>query len=111
MIADFTLSIDNILAVAGAAGGHLLLLVFGLSLSIPILMLGSALLAELLNRWPWLNWLGALVIVWAGAKLIDNDPRVRDWLSLSFSAWLALGLAATAAIWLAYSVTRRGEAA
>jgi len=95
VIADFTLSLDNILAVAGAAGGHLGLLVVGLLISIPILMLGSAAVAELLNRWPWLNWLGALIIVWAGAQLITHDQHVYDWLAWPLWAWFLVGLAVT----------------
>lgn len=92
IVADFTLSLDNVLAVAGAAGGHLGLLVFGLMLSIPILMLGSAAVAELLNRWPWLNFLGAFVIVWAGAQLISHDPRVQAGFGWPHWAWFAVGL-------------------
>ncbi|XOB99245.1 TerC family protein [Deinococcota bacterium DY0809b] len=98
IVADFTLSLDNVLAVAGAAGGHLGLLVFGLMLSIPILMLGSAAIAQLLNRWPWLSLLGSLVIVWAGAQLISHDPRVHAWLDWPLWAWFALGLAMMAAL-------------
>ena len=92
IIADFTLSLDNILAVAGAANGHLGLLTFGLFLSIPILMLGSAAIAAMLNRWPWLNWVGAVIIVWAGAQLISHDPSLHLWLPWSVWAWFALGL-------------------
>lgn len=98
IVADFTLSLDNVLAVAGAAGGHLGLLVFGLMLSIPILMLGSAAIAQLLNRWPWMSLLGSLVIVWAGAQLISHDPRVHAWLVWPLWAWFALGLATMAAL-------------
>jgi YjbE family integral membrane protein len=100
IVADFTLSLDNVLAVAGAANGHLGLLVFGLLLSIPILMLGSAAIAELLNRWPWLNLVGALIIVWAGAQLIAHDARVHAWLGWPLGAWFALGLAVTAGLYL-----------
>ncbi len=95
IVADFTLSLDNILAVAGAANGHLGLLTFGLFLSIPILMLGSAAIAVLLNRWPWLNWVGALIIVWAGAQLISHDPSMDRWLNWPLWTWFTLGLAVT----------------
>ncbi len=94
IVADFTLSLDNVLAVAGAANGHLGLLTFGLFLSIPILMLGSAAIAELLNRWPWLNYVGAVIIVWAGAQLIAHDPHVHVWLGWPLWAWFAVGLVA-----------------
>ncbi len=93
VVADITLSLDNVLAVAGAAEGHLGLLVFGLALSIPILMMGSAWIAGMLNRWPWLNLLGALVIVWAGARLVAHDPRVHAVWPLEDWQVFLLGLA------------------
>ncbi|WP_293177863.1 TerC family protein [Oceanithermus sp.] len=107
IVADFTLSLDNVLAVAGAANGHLGLLTFGLFLSIPILMLGSAAIAELLNRWPWLNYVGAVIIVWAGAQLIAHDPHVHAWLAWPLWAWFLVGLAVA---WLFYLARSRRAA-
>jgi len=106
VVADFTLSLDNILAVAGAANGHLGLLTFGLFLSIPILMLGSAAIAVMLNRWPWLNWVGALIIVWAGAQLITHDARVHNLLGWSLWVWFLLGLVVSAFLYLLSSWQR-----
>jgi len=100
IIADFTLSLDNILAVAAAANGHLGLLTFGLFLSIPILMLGSAAIAKLLNRWPWLSWVGALVIVWAGAQLISHDPSLRQWQTWALWVWFLLGIIITSVLYI-----------
>ncbi len=96
IVADFTLSLDNVLAVAAASEGHLGLLIFGLALSIPILMLGASLVSEWLNRWPWLTLLGALVIVWAGARLLVHDPSVQAWWPLSTLEAFLLGLFLTA---------------
>jgi len=96
IVADFTLSLDNVLAVAAASEGHLGLLMFGLALSIPILMLGASLVSEWLNRWPWLTLLGALVIVWAGARLLAHDPSIRAWWPLGMTEAFALGLFLTA---------------
>ena len=90
IVADFTLSLDNVLAVAAASEGHLGLLIFGLALSIPVLMVGASLVSEWLNRWPWLVLLGALVIVWAGARLIVHDPRVHALFPLDL--WQSVGL-------------------
>jgi len=90
ILADFTLSLDNVLAVAAASEGHIGLLVFGLALSIPILMLGASLVSEWLNRWPWLNLLGALVIIWAGARLIVHDLPLSEGAALLLGALLTL---------------------
>jgi len=92
IIADFTLSLDNVLAVAAASEGHIGLLVFGLALSIPILMVGASLVSEWLNRWPWLNYVGALVIVWAGGRLLAHDPMLHRVLPLSEPLAFLLGL-------------------
>ena len=92
ILADITLSLDNVLAVAAASEGHFWLLVFGLLLSIPILMLGANLVAELLQRMPWLNLIGALVIVWAGARLIAHDPELHARLPLTSLEAFGLGV-------------------
>ncbi len=92
ILADFTLSLDNILAVAAASGGDLGLLVIGLLVSIPVLMLGANLVAALLDRLPWLLLLGALVIVWAGARLLVHDPWVHTLLAPSLWQAMAFGL-------------------
>ena len=92
IVADFTLSLDNVLAVAAASEGHYGLLIFGLMLSIPILMLGASLISEWLNRWPWLNLLGALVIVWAGARLLVHDPSIHALWPLGTAEAFVLGL-------------------
>lgn len=78
LIADVVMSLDNILAVAGASHGRLELLVFGLALSIPLLMGGAALVAHVLNRLPWLVWLGGAVIAWVAGGMIVDDPLLRD---------------------------------
>ncbi len=95
ILADITLSLDNVLAVAAASEGHFGLLIFGLLLSIPILMLGANLVAELLQRLPWLNFLGALVIVWAGARLIAHDPALHARWPVSVGEAFLLGVMLT----------------
>ncbi len=95
ILADITLSLDNVLAVAAASEGHLGLLAFGLALSIPILMLGAGLVAGVLERWPWLNVLGALVIVWAGARLLVHDPKLEALWPMAEWQAMALGVLLT----------------
>jgi len=64
VIADFIMSTDNVLAVAAASHGSLFLLLFGLGLSIPIIMAGAAFIAMLMGRYPWLVQLGAGILGW-----------------------------------------------
>lgn len=76
IIADAVMSLDNALAVAGAADGNILLLVIGLALSIPLLMIGASFVSNLFKRLPWLVWIGAALIAWVSADLIHEDKLV-----------------------------------
>src|SRR5919197_1096930 len=58
IVADITMSLDNVLAIAAAARGEMVLVVIGIALSLPIVIWGAGLLARLMNRWAWIVWLG-----------------------------------------------------
>ncbi|MEW5963298.1 MAG: TerC family protein [Pseudomonadota bacterium] len=68
--ADVSMSLDNVLAVAGAAKGEPLVLVIGLGIAIVLMAVASAFIAKLLVRYPWISWLGLLVIVWVALDMI-----------------------------------------
>jgi len=74
LIADLVMSTDNVLGVAGASGGNLVLLLFGLVFSMAILMWMGSLVANLINRFIWLSYVGAAVIAWTGGLMIFEDP-------------------------------------
>jgi YjbE family integral membrane protein len=76
ILADFVMSLDNVLAVGGAADGDLWLVLFGLGLSIPLLMWGSAWVARLMNRFPSLVLCGAGVLTYTAADMCLEDPYV-----------------------------------
>jgi YjbE family integral membrane protein len=78
IMADLVMSLDNILAVGGASEGHLGLLIFGLLFSIPILMLGSELVARLLGRLPILLYVGVVVLVLTATRMILHDDKVKE---------------------------------
>ncbi len=82
LVADFVMSLDNILAVAAAAHGDIGLLLFGLMLSMAILMLGGALTANLVAHFWWLAYLGAGVIAWVGTELVLRDAVLAEHLHL-----------------------------
>ncbi len=77
IIADVVMSLDNVLAVAGAAHGNFYLILFGLALSIPIIMWGSKLVANILNRFPWLVYVGSAILGYTAGDLIVGDPIVQ----------------------------------
>lgn len=80
ILADAVMSLDNILAVAGASHGDIRLLAFGLALSIPIVMFGASLVASMLNKHRWLIYIGVGVLVWTSAKMVLGDGVVGSYL-------------------------------
>jgi YjbE family integral membrane protein len=94
LVADVTMSLDNVLAIGALAGGHLLLLAVGLLLSITLLLLGRALIAELIGRLPWLLDVAALVLAWTAAQMILDDIRLAP--LLEPLPWVQFALPAVA---------------
>lgn len=78
IMADFVMSLDNMLAVGGASEGNAALIFFGLILSIAIIMTGSAIITEWMNRFPILVVLGAAVLAWTAAEMIVEDEKVAE---------------------------------
>ena len=74
VIADIIMSLDNVIAVAAAANGQLSLLVLGLAISIPMIIAGAALIMMILDRFPVLVWLGAMLLGWIAGDVIASDP-------------------------------------
>jgi YjbE family integral membrane protein len=76
-VADVTMSLDNVLAIGALAAGNLPILAIGLLLSIILLLLGSALVAAIIGRLPWLLDVAALVLAWTAAQMVLEDIRFR----------------------------------
>jgi len=83
MIADITMSLDNMLAVGGASHGNLFLLIFGLGLSIPFIVFTSGILATLMDRYPIIIYIGAAILGRVGGDMILTDPTVAGFFSPS----------------------------
>jgi YjbE family integral membrane protein len=80
ILADVVMSFDNVMAISGAARGDFVLIVFGLLLSLPLVVWGSGLLAKLMNRFPLIIWLGGGVLGWVAMRMILDDPWMLNWL-------------------------------
>jgi YjbE family integral membrane protein len=116
VVADVTMSLDNVLAVAAAAHGDLLLVTFGIALSLPIVVWGSGLLARLMTRHAWIIWVGGGVLGYVAGEMITDDPIVRAWLGAHadtvddpVSVLLAIGLTLLG-WWLARSTSSGPDA-
>jgi YjbE family integral membrane protein len=77
VIADIIMSLDNVIAVAAAANGQYSLLVLGLAISIPMIIAGAALIMFVLDRFPVLVWLGAMLLGWIAGDVIASDPGLE----------------------------------
>ena len=76
LLADFTMSLDNVLGVAGAAGDHYALLVFGLVLSIVLMATAATLISNWIKKYKWIAWLGLLAILVVAIQLIYTDIKI-----------------------------------
>jgi YjbE family integral membrane protein len=80
VVADVTMSLDNVLAVAAAAHGDFLLVTIGIALSLPIVVWGSGFLARLMAHHAWIIWVGGGVLGYVAGEMMTDDPLVRAWL-------------------------------
>lgn len=86
IVADVVMSLDNVLAVAGASHGDFWLVLFGLMLSIPIIMWGSRIIAVMMNKLPWLVYVGSAILGYTAGQLIVEDPIIHQQFVESVSA-------------------------
>ena len=77
IIADLVMSLDNVLAIAGVADGHFMLAGLGLIISIPIVIFGSQVILKLMDRFPWLIWVGALLIAYTAGSMLVEDHFIH----------------------------------
>jgi YjbE family integral membrane protein len=104
VVADAMMGLDNVLAVAGAAHGSYLLVVLGLLISIPIVVWGSRLVLQLIDRFPAIVYIGATVLAFTAAKMITDEPSVKVALEnrtgLLYASYAALTLGVIVLAWL-----------
>lgn len=79
-LADVVMSLDNVLAVSAAAGGHYALFIFGLLLSIPLVIAGSQIIVAAIERLPVLVWVGGALLGWVAGEMIVGDSVLRRFL-------------------------------
>jgi YjbE family integral membrane protein len=108
LIADLVMSLDNVLGVAAAANGDIVLLVFGLLVSMALVMFGGGLFAGMIDRLWWLAYVGAAVIAWTGSEMIQEDALVSGLAELPVGLEIGVNVLVTVAVvGLAHAVHRR----
>jgi YjbE family integral membrane protein len=80
-IADVVMSLDNVLAIAAAAGGQMWLIILGLIISIPLVVFGATMIMALLTRFPILVWAGAALLGWIAGELIATEPALKEYIA------------------------------
>ena len=80
LMADLIMSLDNVLGVAAAAKGNLLLLILGLGISIPLIIYGSQLILKLFERFPIIITAGAGLLGWVAGEMLIEDPTIAPWI-------------------------------
>lgn len=80
MIADGVMSLDNVLAIVGVAHNDARLIVFGLVVSIPLVVFGASAVMKIIDRWPILIWAGAALLGWVAGEMMVHDPVFAAWL-------------------------------
>ena len=98
VFADITMSTDNVLAIAGASHGSLLLILIGLGLSIPFIVLSSNVFVVMMNRFPWTLYLGAAILGQVGAEMMLTDAFITRTLHPSQKAVYGVEALAVAAV-------------
>lgn len=113
VVADITMSVDNVLAVAGASKGNLFLLIFGLGLSIPFVVFTSSLLSMLMDKYPYIIYIGAAVLGKVGAEMIITDPVIVEHFNPSvvfqyaMEALFAIGVIGIGKLWVRWKISSR----
>jgi YjbE family integral membrane protein len=113
VVADLTMSVDNVLAVAGASRGNIFLLLFGLGLSIPFVVFTSNLLSYLMDKHPAILYVGAGVLGKVGGEMIFTDPiiagavRIPDVLLYGLEALFAVGVIVVGKLWVRWKAGDR----
>jgi YjbE family integral membrane protein len=113
VVADVVMSLDNVVALVGVSGGNLWLLVFGLLLTIPLIIFGATILSRLMDRLPWLIYLGSGVLIYVAVEMFFGDRIIHGYIegfmALSTERIIALALAAAFIAFGYYRVRRMRE--
>jgi len=121
LIADLVMSVDNVIAVAAAVQGNILLLVLGLAVSVPLVIFGATALVKLMERYPIIITLGAAILGWVAGEMLITDPILVQWIDLNVGwihfhllevSWTAVAGAVLVVVlgkWLGARAQRRDE--
>lgn len=107
LVADFVMSLDNVLAIAAIADGDLALIVIGIAISIPIVVWGSGIIVTLLQKYPILVFAGSAILAYTAGEMLLRDPKLGVWLDQYLSGYQGMIPAAAAVCIMVSGVFRK----
>jgi len=115
IIADAAMGLDNVIAVAGAASGHMMLVVIGLLISVPVVVWGSTLFIKLVNRFQWILYVGGGVLAFTAAKMVASEKakyfNLKDYFAdHTTQYWIFVIAIVIIVLALGYTMNKRKEA-
>lgn len=77
ILADAVMSLDNVVAIAAAADGHLLVLAIGVAISIPVMIFASKIIVKIMDKYPWISYLGSAILAWVAGEMLMKDQYIH----------------------------------
>ncbi|MBS4220886.1 TerC family protein [Bacillus sp. FJAT-49711] len=109
IMADAVMSLDNVIAVAGAANGHILMIAVGVAISIPIMIFGSKFIVKAMDKYHWIAYVGSGILAWTAGEMLLKDKHVDQLLGITegFMTYLIIVLLTVLILFLGYSTNKR----
>lgn len=98
ILADVVMSLDNVVAVAGAADGHILMIAVGIAISIPIMIFGSKFIVKAMDKYSWIGYVGSGILSWTAGEMIFKDKQFAAFLDIQSGLITYLIIAAITAL-------------
>jgi YjbE family integral membrane protein len=100
IVADAIMSLDNVVAVAGAADGHVLMIAIGVAISIPIMIFGSKFIVKAMDKYSWIGYVGSGILAWTAGEMILKDKQLAEFINIPSGIVTYLIIAAITALTL-----------
>ncbi|EMT45100.1 MULTISPECIES: TerC family protein [Anoxybacillus] len=81
IVADAVMSLDNVVAIAGASGGHIGMIAFGVAISIPIMIFGSKAIVLAMEKYKWIPYVGSGILAWTAGEMLLKDEQMIKWIA------------------------------
>ncbi|MED1202421.1 TerC family protein [Heyndrickxia acidicola] len=109
--ADAIMSLDNVVALAGASNGHIGLIAIGVTFSIPIMIFFSKLIVQLMNKYSWIAYIGSGILAWTGANMLFKDEQFLNLINLDqgYFTYFLTGVVTITVVAAGYGVNRRAS--